>query len=240
LQREARRLIVAFEDKVMPIRLDATVLDRVSHKLNRLTVAYEPAIVLIRVLCESQGVSFEGTESSQRIPGFLFDMNRFFQALLFRFLAENLPTHTIRDEYRLRGMMQYVPGFNPHNRRSPAPRPDFIVLTGQQVVAILDAKYRDLWKQSLPRDMLYQLAMYAMVHSQSVATILYPTTDAAATEARIGIRDPVYGKEIAQVRLRPVILSVVEGLVISPLSAIAKRQRTAYARYLAFGEYVYV
>ena len=235
LRRESRRLASVFEDSVMTIQLSAIVLDRLSYRMNRLTVAYEPAMSLIRLLCQSQGVSFEGAELARRIPGFLFDMNRFFQAMLSRFLGDNLPQYTVRDEYRLRGMMGYVPGFNPRNRRSPSPRPDFVVLKGQHVESILDAKYRDLWEQPLPRDMLYELAIYATTQKEKVATILYPTTDLSAKEARVDVRDPIYGTSIGQVRLRPVVLSTIEGLVLSANTAQIVRQRSAYARWMAFG-----
>ncbi len=235
LKRESNRLADLFVDRVSLIRLNASVLDSLERQMNRLTVAYEPAFSIIRLLCESQGVLFEGIGAPIRLPGFLFDMNRFFQALVSRFLRENLPDWTVRDEYRLTGMMRYAPEFNPLHRTSPSPRPDFAVMSGEKVVAILDAKYRDLWEEKLPREMLYQLAVYAISRSEGKAIILYPTEHPEAREARIDVHDPISRREIARVWLRPVILPHLALLVMTHRSAKTVRDCASYAKWLAFG-----
>lgn len=141
----------------------------------------------------------------------------------------------VRDEHRLRGMMSFVPGFNPRNRRPPVPRPDFVIQHHDQLAAILDAKYRDLWEKPLPREMLYQLAIYAASHKQRSATILYPTTESGAQEARLSVQDPVFGRQIAQVNLRPVLLGLLESHVMAGNSASTQRDRRAYCKWLLFG-----
>ena len=102
-------------------------------------------------------------------------------------------------------------------------------------MAILDAKYRDLWEKALPREMLYQLGIYAASHEQRSATILYPTTDNSAKEARIAVTDPVFGRQIALVCLRPVHVILLEDLIMSGRSAGVERARRDYAERLAFG-----
>lgn len=235
LKRESRRLAAAFQDSVSFIHIDRTTLEHVAHQLNRLTRAYEPAVALIYLLWESWGVSLSGSVRSAQVPGFLFDMNRFFQAVLSRFIREHLPDYTVREEHGLRGMLRFDPKHNPRGQKAPTPRPDFAVLRKNKLVAVLDSKYRDLWKLPLPREMLYQLAMYAAVQEQRVATILYPTLEEEAREARIDVCDPLCGAEIGQVRLRPVLLPRLEQLITAETRAGAQQERLAYASWLAFG-----
>ncbi len=235
LKRQSHRLAATLADGVRRLRLDATVLDRLAHQMTRLTVAYEAAVSIIRLLVELRGISFDGAESSPPLPGFLFDMNRFFQALLSRFLGEYLTDHTVRDEHQLRGMLQFAPGFNPQRLPAPIPRPDFVIEKHGHTITILDAKYRDLWAKELPREMLYQLALYATSHAGKSATILYPTTDILAREARLNVRDPMRGGHLAQVRLRPVLLDHLEKLVLAKPTAADQRLCREYARNLAFG-----
>lgn len=235
LRRESRRLASLMEEQVSRITLDATVLDHAARRLTRLTNTYVPSLSIIRLLVEAQGIVLEGRTLTTTLPGFLFDTNTFFQALLSRFLRENMADCTVRDEHGLKGMMRYNPAFNPQRRQSPTPRPDYAIMRRGELLSLLDAKYRDLWEKTLPREMLYQLVVYAISrHHQLQSSILYPTTNPLARESRIDVNDPLYGKHLGQVCLRPVNLNRIEELVATNTAA-ARREREAYARRLAFG-----
>jgi 5-methylcytosine-specific restriction enzyme subunit McrC len=233
LRGQLRRLAARLTDNVTTTALNADLLRQVQRHDDRLTAAYRPALMIIELLLAGQGITLCAEEETATVPGFLFDMNRFFQALISRFLHEHLPGYTVRDEHRLRGMLAYDAQRNPQRRRAPAPRPDFVILQGARIAAMLDAKYRDLWETPLPSEMLYQLVIYATSsEAGGRAAILYPTLNLAAQEACIEVRDPLVGSRHAEVLLRPVDMLRLERLVAGSPDVQQTRKAEAYARQL--------
>jgi 5-methylcytosine-specific restriction enzyme subunit McrC len=232
-----RRIDQQLGDGLSEVRLDRHIFARVGARKNRLTRAYRPALQLIAMLAGSRGLSLEGDQETTWLPGFLFDMNMFFQHLISRYLREHLPGLTVSEEHRLLGMMAYAPAFNPRNKRAPVLRPDFVIFGHGKAVALLDTKYRDLWERDLPREMLYQLAIYALSREPGAsATILYPTLASEAREARIDIRDAVAGSGRSTVVLRPVHMLELSELVSAPDSHEVTQDRRRFAEGLCFGE----
>jgi 5-methylcytosine-specific restriction enzyme subunit McrC len=208
MRSRLRRLAGIIEAQVDPISLDFHTLRRLRREMSRLTAHYEPAITLIELLLQSTGITLEDHTEKVSLQGFLFDMNRFFERLLSRFLNDNLPDFTVHDQYRLTGMMSYAPEHNPRRRNAPTPRPDFVITQGKKALAILDAKYRDLWDKALPREMLYQLALYALSQGwNGQSTILYPTMQTDIRPQVIEIHEPILGSSTAMVILQPVNLN---------------------------------
>ena len=80
------------------------------------------------------------------------------------------------------------------------------------VLYLLDAKYRDLWERNLPREMLYQLAIYAVSGiGDKTSTILYPVMSDEPKIQKIDIQHPVsqdsfMGAVMANVVLQPINL----------------------------------
>jgi 5-methylcytosine-specific restriction enzyme subunit McrC len=210
---------------------------QVIRKKNRLNSQYQPAIQLIHLLWQGYGAFSEGDDKGVFIPGFLFDMNMLFQNVISKYLNENLKGFIIFDEYSLKGVMSYSQNFNPKPRNDPLLRPDFIIKEGKATIAVLDAKYRDIWEKGLPREMLYQLGIYALVHSNvKGSTILYPTTHENASEERISIHDPISRDNLGKVTLRPIHLNQLNDCILMPSSKLNDRIKSQYAKYMVFGQ----
>lgn len=231
LRNQLAQLAAAMAVEVRRTALDEAALRRAWEQIDRMTSSYAAALRLIEIILACSSVAFDG-ENKLAVPGFLFDMNRFFQALVGSVLRDHLPDFEVQDERGLSGMMRYLPSHNPRARRAPMPRPDFALVVRDRPVALLDAKYRDLWSASLPRDMLYQLAIYAMsLRRGATAAIIYPTTAMDASEAVIEVKSPHDGGVLGYVALRPLVLP----RLVSALQAAWPSAAMSVARALAFG-----
>jgi 5-methylcytosine-specific restriction enzyme subunit McrC len=111
------------------------------------------------------------------------------------------------------------------------------VLREKRTSAVLDAKYRDLWERSLPREMLYQLALYAIGSTSETkqAAMVYPTLNASSREQVVVLRDPMRVVARAKVVLRPVNLSGLAKALATRVTTAGRRKCEFLARELAFG-----
>jgi len=236
LRAELRRQAGLLAATVAARTLNGETLAQAQRLTSRLTAAYRPVLVLIELLMAAQGLSWQREETTVRLSGFLFDMNRFFQALLGRFLSEHLPGYEVQSEHQLHGMFAYHPQHNPRHRQSPTPRPDFAIRENGRTLTLLDAKYRDLWETTLPREMLYQLALYAFSQGDDdQAVILYPTLSPEAREAWVEIQHPLTTGRLGRVILRPVDMLYLDKLITAPQTVVMQREQDDFAWHLAFG-----
>lgn len=221
---DARRLYLQLAERVSARPLTPALCEEARRSLDRLSAPLGPSLSLIEILAQGSSLAPED-EGESRLPGFLFDMNRFFQASIGQFLKESLPGYELREDRAIGEMFRYAPSHNPRARQSPRQRPDFALFQRGQLVALLDAKYRDLWELPLPREMLYQLAIYALGREgPEGAVILYPAQDRAAREATIELRAPFgpWGK--THVGIRPVFIEDLASVITMPKTSDARRR----------------
>jgi 5-methylcytosine-specific restriction enzyme subunit McrC len=209
-------------------------IDRAERGLTRLTAASAPALTIIRLLHDALGVAFDSAELLSRMPGFLFDMNVFFQRLLSRFLRDNLTSARLADERKIHNLFAYAPDANPKRRSAPAPRPDYALFRGKMLCGFLDAKYRDIWEAGPPTAWLYQLSIYALASPGQVSVLLYASMSPGARDERVEIRQPVLFNSTvpASVILRPVPLLYLAQLLDPDQAAKLTSERRQLADQL--------
>lgn len=214
LKVKIQRLCSNLEENIDNITLTRGNLQLARNSINRLTGRYSAVLEIINILYESQGIQLEDTSTHINLKGYFFDMNAFFETLVGRLLENCSDGYSVKDQFSLHDMFIYTPGFNPCRRKSPTPRPDFALMKNGNVVKLLDAKYRDLWEKSLPREMLYQLAIYAVSGmGDKTATILYPSISDIPSVQKIDIKDPIANSKMASVILKPLNLIKVAELL---------------------------
>jgi 5-methylcytosine-specific restriction enzyme subunit McrC len=235
LRSEAGQLARQLETVALPEALSGQLLQRARRSVDRRTLRYLPAFRLAELLLDGMAITVveNDIDRTVSIPGFALDMNRLWQRLLGRVLTEWVPGVQVHEERVLSRVIQSDREYPLRKHRSvPRPRPDFAVAKGSCKESFLDAKYRDLWNKPLPREMLYQLALYAMAQRGGVAAMLYPTEAAGAVEERLSICSPFDGSTNAAVALRPVDLGRLEKLVVAAPSSTRAKERDTFARAL--------
>ena len=211
---QIEKLCGILSESIDNIVLSRTTLQFARNSMNRLTERYRTALEIINILHESLGIQLEDGSSKIKLQGYFFDMNVFFETLIYRLLIDYCEKYSIKGQYNMYDMFTYTSGYNPQRRKSPIPRPDFALMEDGKVIRLLDAKYRDLWEQSLPTYMLYQLAIYATSGiGDNIATILYPAVDDTAVIQKIDIKNPIRNTKTAQVVLQPVDLNKIAMLI---------------------------
>lgn len=216
LKVKLQRLCSNLEEAIDDIALTRGTLKLAKSNINRLTDRYTSVLEIINILYESQGIQLEENSKYINLSGYFFDMNAFFETLVGRLLENCCEGYYVKNQFILHDMFIYTPGFNPCGRKSPTPRPDFALMRNGKVVKLLDAKYRDLWEKSLPREMLYQLAIYAVSGiGDKTSTILYPSMSDEALIQKIDVKDPISDKKMASVILKPLNLIKVSEVIKS-------------------------
>jgi 5-methylcytosine-specific restriction enzyme subunit McrC len=237
VRRNVGRVAKLFEGITPLPRLHLADIDKARFSLGRLTANAAPALSLLNILLRGQGLAFDQPSTKVVARGFLFDMNKFFQKLLSRFLHENLEHQKLVDESKIYGLYRYARLDSSSKRRPPAPRPDFALhAPNGRFSGYLDAKYRDLGlgKTSLPAKWLYQMTAYALAGPEKVSVLLYAAMDSGGRDECITITEPSSGKPLGRVILRPVPLHTLSRLLMLDNGPKTKRARSALAERLVY------
>lgn len=233
LRAQLRELAARLGDEVAEVPLTRALLNAARRGVHRLVEHYRPALQLIELLYAGSGMEMRPSAPAIVAPGFLFNMNHFFQALVLRLLQDNLSGCEVQSERTLRGLYRWAKPRLP-GRSHPRPRPDFTVIKGDERV-LLDAKYRDLSSTPLPREMLYQLSVYAMSQGTGgAAAMIYPVPEPRMLlEERLDLFDRLASGPRASVYLRALPLAELAASIEA--GPDGEGFRRALAQTLAFG-----
>lgn len=189
------------------IALGASALDAADRARNRLTARYAGVHALVRLLHDRAGLDAELQTGAATVRGFLWNMATVFERFVGRFLTRHFAGHEVLTQHGLSDLYAIVrPG--PKLQR-PRPRPDIVIRRREDAVTtgVYDTKYRDLWETPLPREILYQMSVYALAWSEAAsrdvpAVVLYPAVSAARPDMELSLR--VHGGAPRRIVLRGV------------------------------------
>ncbi|MHB2020297.1 MAG: 5-methylcytosine restriction system specificity protein McrC [Candidatus Xenobia bacterium] len=155
--------------------LSSSLLHQAQTRVDRRNGYYRPVISLAEVILLGLGQSFI-SDTARSLRGFLFDMNRLFETLVARLCSMYLPPGlTVKAQYRTRAAYHCPP--NDQAWCAPELRPDLVIRNSDdQVVLILDTKYKLLDGKRPSNEDLYQMTLYSMAFGRRVhSRIIYPS-----------------------------------------------------------------
>jgi 5-methylcytosine-specific restriction enzyme subunit McrC len=147
-----------------------------SPPFNRLNRHYEPAVTLARLILQS--VSFDLGRGGTPGTSFLLDMNRVFEAFLYRALLESLgvPATVFR---------QGQAGLSLDEANRVALEPDLSWWHGGKCVFVGDAKYKSLDDAGFKHADLYQLLAYVTGADLGFGLLIYAAGEADPVEYKV-------------------------------------------------------
>lgn len=207
LKIKVRRLYNELKVFISEVTLNEAFIRRADREVSRLTENYKSFLKIIKLLYNSQGIELKEGNEKIKLKGHVFDMNFFFENLVGKLLEDFVEDYEVESQYSLKNLFKYKKGKNPRNKRAPISRPDFALKKDGEVIKFLDAKYRNLWEKSLPREMLYQLSIYAISGvGNGTSVIIYPALSDEPKEQEIEITNPITEEKLGSVLLKPINL----------------------------------
>ena len=145
------------------VRLDANVLARAHHQVNRRSSHYKTAMQLITLMFDGCRLEDHAAEGKTPLASFLLNMNNVFERFLERHLRRVAPAGvTVVGQDRRDDAFQYSE--NPSGWRRPTIRPDLVFSKRGATLAIGDAKYKNRHDNPPTSAELYQLTTYGLAY----------------------------------------------------------------------------
>jgi len=143
-------------DSVTPIHITREHFERVHF--TRLNERFKRPFELAKLLF----MPASGEGRAREISGFFVDMNKLFEKFIGKVIGKNLP-----DGYDMSYQEEYPflknPSLRKENDTVLSQRPDYVIMRNDTPIIVLDAKYRELKRNTPDSDMARQLYVYSQI-----------------------------------------------------------------------------
>ncbi|OGF63748.1 MAG: hypothetical protein A2Y62_09345 [Candidatus Fischerbacteria bacterium RBG_13_37_8] len=142
---------------------EIVMLQKIRENLtyNRLNEYYRTAHILAWHILDGLGINDIYVTHDRRCFAFLFDMNKLFEEFIYKYLQKTLEktNFIIRDQFSIKSIIYQ----SDSDHRYKNIRPDFIIQAKNNIGTKLpiDAKYVLIENNNVPRDICYQIFIYA-------------------------------------------------------------------------------